>query len=164
MHGFPVKLSLILPSLFPAAMRRTIENLHATTRGVDYEILAVTPFEVVGPNVRWIHEETPKGAVHAHIEAKGGGAIRRRSSWQDVSADNCGGDSSRLARRGDIAAIFVPRYERGPPLSVSPRGSIGRSDDHLERRHRQDLVVDALVVAWRFSMVRRIAAGTDSGE
>lgn len=64
-----MKLSLILPSLFPAAMRRTIDNLHATTRGVDYEILAVTPFEVTGPNVRWIREEAPKGAVHAHIMA-----------------------------------------------------------------------------------------------
>lgn len=69
MHGFPVKLSLILPSLFPAALRRTIENIHATTRGVDYEILTVTPFEVSGANVRWIREEAPRGAVYAHAMA-----------------------------------------------------------------------------------------------
>jgi hypothetical protein len=64
-----VKLSLILPSLFPAAMRRAIDNLHATTRDVDYEILAVTPFEVIGANVRWIREEEPRGVVRAHALA-----------------------------------------------------------------------------------------------
>ncbi len=65
-----MKLSLVLPSLFPNALHRTIGNLRATTRGVDYEILAVTPFEVaeVG-GVRWIREDESRGGVAAHTLA-----------------------------------------------------------------------------------------------
>jgi len=61
-----MKLSLILPSLFPNALHRTIANLQATTPGVDYEIVAVAPFEVAGPRVRWVREEAPAGNVRAH--------------------------------------------------------------------------------------------------
>lgn len=57
-----VKLSLTLPSLFPEPAIRVIENVRATVRDIDYEILLVSPFEVTGPNVRWVREETPKGA------------------------------------------------------------------------------------------------------
>jgi hypothetical protein len=64
-----MKLSLVLPSLFPNAAHRAIANLRATTRGVDYEILAVTPFEISGPNIRWIREEAPRGVIPAHAAA-----------------------------------------------------------------------------------------------
>ena len=62
-----MKLSLVLPSLFPNALHRTIRNLQATTRGVDYEILAVTPFEVAEEGrVRWIREDDPRGNIAAN--------------------------------------------------------------------------------------------------
>lgn len=64
-----MKLSLVLPSLFPNAFKRTVDNIVATTRGVDYEILAVTPFEAAGANVRWIREDTPRGVIPAHAKA-----------------------------------------------------------------------------------------------
>lgn len=64
-----MKLSLVLPSIFPNAFKRTLDKIVATTRNVDYEVLAVTPFEVAGANVRWIREDTPKGVIHAHATA-----------------------------------------------------------------------------------------------
>lgn len=65
-----MKLSLVLPSIFPNALHRAIRNLQATTHGVDYEILAVAPFEVAEEGgVRWIREEAPRGGVAAHTLA-----------------------------------------------------------------------------------------------
>ncbi len=96
-----MKLSLILPSLFPAAIQRTIDNLQATTRGVDYEILAVTPFEVGGPNVRWIREEAPKGAVRAHIAA-----------YESMSGDILVALSDDVILADNWAAIALANLER----------------------------------------------------
>lgn len=64
-----MKLSLALPSLFPQSFYRTHSNILASTHGIDFEILAVTPFEAQGPNVCWIREESPKGSVQAQVLA-----------------------------------------------------------------------------------------------
>ena len=53
-----MKLSLTLPSLFPEPAMRAIENVRATVRDIDYEIVVVSPFEVSGPDIRWVKEET----------------------------------------------------------------------------------------------------------
>lgn len=64
-----MKLSIVLPSLFPQSLLRVLGNVQATTHEIDYEFLAVTPFEVSGPNVVWVREEVPRGTVAAHAAA-----------------------------------------------------------------------------------------------
>lgn len=64
-----MKLSLTLPTLFPGPAARIIENVRATIGDVDYEILLVSPFEMAGPNIRWIREDTPAGCGAAHATA-----------------------------------------------------------------------------------------------
>lgn len=73
-----MKLSLTLPSLFPDALAIAVGNIEATTWDVDYEIVAVSPFEVSGPRIRWVREETPAGNCHAHrmgFEASAGDVV-----------------------------------------------------------------------------------------
>ena len=64
-----MKLSLTLPTLFPGPAARIIENVRATVRDLDYEIIVVGPFEVSGPEIRWIREEAPRGVGAAHTTA-----------------------------------------------------------------------------------------------
>ncbi len=64
-----MKLSLTLPTLFPEPATRIIENVRATVRDLDYEIIVVGPFDMSGPDIRSIREETPAGAAAAHMTA-----------------------------------------------------------------------------------------------
>lgn len=64
-----MKLSLTLPTLFPGPAARIIENVRATVRDLDYEIVVVGPFEVSGPDIRWVREETPRGSAAASATA-----------------------------------------------------------------------------------------------
>ena len=64
-----MKLSLTLPTLFPGPAMRVIENVRATVRDIDYEIIVVGPFEVTGPDIQWVREETPRGSAAASATA-----------------------------------------------------------------------------------------------
>jgi hypothetical protein len=59
------EISILLPSLRPEALAKSIQEFADTNSNVDYEIVVVSPFEVKGTNVVWIKEETPKGSVLA---------------------------------------------------------------------------------------------------
>jgi len=68
-----MKLSIVLPSVFPKTLQRAVGNILSVTKGIDYEVVVVSPFEVSGdPRVRWVREETPLGIVAA--AALGGAA------------------------------------------------------------------------------------------
>ena len=62
-------ISITLPSLYPAALTRTLNNIHDTTRS-EHEIIVVSPFEppIIG-NVLWIKETSKLGANAAHMAA-----------------------------------------------------------------------------------------------
>jgi hypothetical protein len=64
-----LKISITLPSLFPNALAETVKNIMAASRSVDYEIIVVSPFEVSGPRIVWVREETPSGNCPAHRAA-----------------------------------------------------------------------------------------------
>ena len=66
-------ISITLPSIYPDALKRTLENLRDTMVG-EYEVIVVSPFnpaEIVGPNGRivWVREEFPRGCNPAHAAA-----------------------------------------------------------------------------------------------
>ena len=61
-----MKVSISLPSLFPDDLAATLKSIRETTHGIEYEALVVSPFEVAGPDVRWIREDQPRGAAAAH--------------------------------------------------------------------------------------------------
>ncbi|MBM3572789.1 MAG: glycosyltransferase [Alphaproteobacteria bacterium] len=67
--AMPVKVSILLCSLFEDLFRRALANVFETCGDADYEIVAVTPFEVAAPRVRWVREEQPKGTVYAYDAA-----------------------------------------------------------------------------------------------
>src|SRR5579885_347968 len=64
-----MKLSILLPSVFPDQVAKAIDMIHATTTGVDYEIVVVSPFEVSKAKVRWVHEAEPRGNAPAQAAA-----------------------------------------------------------------------------------------------
>ena len=64
-----MKISILLPSVFPDHVAKAIDMIHATSGDVDYEIVVVSPFEVNKPKVRWVHEAVPRGTVPAHAMA-----------------------------------------------------------------------------------------------
>jgi len=64
-----LKVSILLCSLFPDMFHRALGNVHETCHGEDYEVVAVTPFEVGGERIVWVKEDTPKGTVQAYDTA-----------------------------------------------------------------------------------------------
>jgi len=60
-----MKLSILLPSLYPEALSHAVANIEAATRGVSYEIVVVSPFEVAHPKVTWAREEQGRGCCAA---------------------------------------------------------------------------------------------------
>ena len=59
------EISILLPSLRPEAVARSIREFSETNSNVDYEIVVVSPFQVSGINTVWIKEEAPRGSVLA---------------------------------------------------------------------------------------------------
>ncbi|WP_168220352.1 hypothetical protein [Azospirillum thermophilum] len=43
-----MKISLILPGLFPEALAATIRSIFAASQGLDYELVVVTPSRSTG--------------------------------------------------------------------------------------------------------------------
>ena len=66
-------ISITLPSIYPDALKRTLENLRDTTIG-EYEVIIVSPFDpprIVGKNgwIKWIEEPMQEGCNPAHAAA-----------------------------------------------------------------------------------------------
>ncbi|MFM7347733.1 MAG: glycosyltransferase family 2 protein, partial [Tagaea sp.] len=60
-----MKVSILLPSLFPDLANSAIEALRPQLRGVDHEFVVVSPISFSGENIRWIQETERRGAVAA---------------------------------------------------------------------------------------------------
>lgn len=60
-----MKLSILLPTLFPDLARGAIENWRPQLRGIDHEFVVVCPREIGGDAIRWIPETAPNGSVAA---------------------------------------------------------------------------------------------------
>ena len=60
-----MKISFVLPSIFPTLVAGAIEAARTEAAGLDHEIVVVSPFEISGPNVRWVKEESPRGSIAA---------------------------------------------------------------------------------------------------
>ena len=64
------KISITIPSLYPDALGRTMDNIEDVTTG-DYEVIVVSPFRFERENVVWVEETERKGCAAAHhIAAK----------------------------------------------------------------------------------------------
>ncbi len=64
-----MKISITLPSVYPDSLQKALDNIVATTKSADYEIVVVSPFEVRHPRVTWIREDRPRGTCAALAEA-----------------------------------------------------------------------------------------------
>ncbi|MBI3503654.1 MAG: glycosyltransferase [Proteobacteria bacterium] len=60
-----MKLSLVLPSLFPTLIDGAIAAAHEAAAGIEHEIIVVSPYEVSRPGVRWVPETAPRGSIAA---------------------------------------------------------------------------------------------------
>jgi hypothetical protein len=60
-----MKLSLVLPSLFPTLVDGAIDAAREAAAGIDHEILVVSPYEIAREGVRWIPETAPRGSIAA---------------------------------------------------------------------------------------------------
>ncbi len=60
-----MQLSVLIASIRPARVHNAIARLRPDLAPYDYEIVVVSPFEISGPRIVWVPEETPRGGVHA---------------------------------------------------------------------------------------------------
>lgn len=60
-----MKISVLLPSLFPDIANPAIEALRPQLRGVDHEFVVVSPVPFSGENVVWVRETEPRGSIAA---------------------------------------------------------------------------------------------------
>ncbi len=60
-----MKLSLVLPSLFPTLIDGALEAAHAAAANIEHEIIVVSPYEISRPGVRWVPETAPLGSIAA---------------------------------------------------------------------------------------------------
>jgi glycosyltransferase involved in cell wall biosynthesis len=60
-----MKLSFVLPSLFPELIDGAIEAAHAAAADIDHEIVVVSPHETSREGVRWVPETSPRGSIAA---------------------------------------------------------------------------------------------------
>lgn len=105
-----MKLSITLPSIYPQALWRTLENIRDTTSN-EVEILVVTPNpEPQAPPMRpgqrvvWIREEERRGCAYAHTVA----AQHATGDFITATADDCA-----YAPRWDLTAIANYREREG---------------------------------------------------
>lgn len=59
------EISILLPSVRPEAVERTIREFDETNSNVNYEIIVVSPFQISGTKTIWIKEDTRRGSVLA---------------------------------------------------------------------------------------------------
>ncbi len=59
------EISILLPSLRPELLKRSIQEFDSTNSNVDYQIVVVSPFKVQAHKVKWIFEGEPRGSVWA---------------------------------------------------------------------------------------------------
>jgi glycosyltransferase involved in cell wall biosynthesis len=78
------KISITLPSIYPAALHRSLSNIRATTAG-PHEIIVVSQFEVSGENIKWIKETEKRGCAFAHSVA----AQYATGDFITPTADDC---------------------------------------------------------------------------
>lgn len=60
-----MKLSLVLPSLFPTLIDGAIAAAHEAAADIEHEIVVVSPYEISRPGVRWVPETAPRGSIAA---------------------------------------------------------------------------------------------------
>lgn len=60
-----MKVSIILPTLFPDLARRAIDDWRKQLAGIEHEFVVVCPHEVGGDCVRWVPEDKPSGSSAA---------------------------------------------------------------------------------------------------
>jgi GT2 family glycosyltransferase len=59
------KISILIPSLRPEAIAKSIYEFDKTNPDVDYELIVVSPFKVQGIKTVWVEEQIPYGTIHA---------------------------------------------------------------------------------------------------
>jgi glycosyltransferase involved in cell wall biosynthesis len=64
-----MKLSVMVPTLFPDLAQQSIRQIEMCTVGIDYEIVVVSPIPLFGPNIKWIKEDQPAGPNAAYKTA-----------------------------------------------------------------------------------------------
>lgn len=60
-----MKLSVLVPTLFPELARAAIDDLRPQLAGIDHEFVVVSPAQIVGERIVWVREEAPQGSVAA---------------------------------------------------------------------------------------------------
>lgn len=64
----PPTFSIIVPTLRPKLLACTLYSIHRNSRGHDYEVVVVSPFEATGDRVRWSPERVVGGPIAAHSQ------------------------------------------------------------------------------------------------
>lgn len=60
-----MQLSVLIASIRPKRVHDAIARLRPDLAPYDYEIVVVSPFEISGPRIVWVPEETPRGSINA---------------------------------------------------------------------------------------------------
>ena len=94
-------ISITLPSVYPDALRRALNNIEDATRH-SYQVIVVSPFEpdrktMRGGEITWIHEEKQTGCNAAHMAAVRIAKGDFVTAWVDDHYYMDGWDTSAIA-------------------------------------------------------------------
>lgn len=97
------ELSILLPSLRPDCVEERIKEFAAEAERLDYELIIVSPFEVSGPCVRWIHETEARGCLAAMQQAYEASESPYIMYWSD--------DAGPLPGSTQVMLAFVKEHQ-----------------------------------------------------
>jgi hypothetical protein len=113
-----LRISVTLPSVYPEALRQTLENLDDATTEHELEVIVVAPwtpdrsFYLRRGRVLWVEEANPTGCVAAHAAAFARATGELVTAWTD--------DHDYVEGWDAIAVENFLRRER-PPFSLGLR-------------------------------------------
>jgi hypothetical protein len=114
------EISIILPSLRRTLVLKRIKEFAKTTKGLDYEIIVVSPFPVKGERVVHIYEEKQLGTIHAHDVAYRNSLGVYIMPWADDSSPTMNCLSSMLSfvkgKKDPFVGSFRVKDRRGREL------------------------------------------------
>ncbi len=108
------EVSITLPSLRPEAVLQRIKQFSMTNKGVDYEIIVVSPFPVKEERVIHVYEKEPSGNVPAHNIACKNSSGEYIVYWSDdiYPTANCLANMLRFVKSKEKPFIGAFRLRR----------------------------------------------------
>ena len=123
-HDHSMKLSILVPTLFPDKAHQAIDALRPQLAGIAHEFVVVSPHEMAGPAIVYVAETERRGPTAAHHAA----LARARGEIVLVAADDIRFAPTAIA---ETLANFADPQRPFPMAVTYPRIVLGQVVAHV---------------------------------